>query len=213
MRRFRPHGNDSPRRSKGLHNGSCPMAVGFDESVPLYSVEAEMSTLGAMLLSERAAEEIVTILNDDDFYRPAHRLVFRAMKALISGHKPIDMVTLIEELKVARRSRERRRPGLSHRDRSLRPQRREQRELCPDRARQGDPAPAGGRRGARSSGWSTTPETTLVQEKVDRAEQLIFEVGRKQLGKYFEPVSKPSRRSSSWTSTTDSWRPASPCRA
>ena len=33
-------------------------------------------------------------------------------------------------------------------------------------------------------------EMPHVQEKVDRAEQLIFEVGRKQLGKYFEPVSK-----------------------
>ena len=75
------------------------MAVGFDESVPLYSVEAEMSTLGAMLLSERAAEEIVTILQEDDFYRPSHRLVYRAMKALIAGHKPIDPVTLREELK------------------------------------------------------------------------------------------------------------------
>src|SRR5579862_9513190 len=75
------------------------MAVGAHELIPLYSVEAEMSTLGAMLLSERAAEEIVTILNDEDFYRPAHGLIFNAMKQLIHNHKPIDTVTLENELK------------------------------------------------------------------------------------------------------------------
>ena len=90
------------------------MAVGFDESVPLYSVEAEMSTLGAMLLSERAAEEIVTILGEDDFYRPAHRLVFRAMKALIAAHKPIGPRHAHRGAQGPRRSREHRRAGLPH---------------------------------------------------------------------------------------------------
>jgi replicative DNA helicase len=67
--------------------------------LPLYSLEAEMSTLGSMLLSERAAEEIVTMIDEDDFYRPGHRLIFRAMKQLIKTHKPIDQITLEEELK------------------------------------------------------------------------------------------------------------------
>ena len=164
------------------------MAVGIDDSVPLYSVEAEMSTLGAMLLSERAAEEIVTILAEDDFYRPSHRLVFRAMKALIAGHKPIDMVTLIEELKA--------RGDLAN-------------VGGPDYLTEIDlyvPSATNSaayaqivldkstlrrleQTGREIVGVVHDPETVLVQEKVDRAEQLIFEVGRKQLGKYFEPVS------------------------
>ena len=165
------------------------MAVGIDESVPLYSVEAEMSTLGAMLLSERAAEEIVTILAEDDFYRPAHRLVFRAIKSLIVAHKPIDQVTLEEELKARG-----------------------------DLANIGGPdyivdlnlyVPSASNSAAYAQivldkstlrrleqtgreivGVVHNPEMAGVQEKVDKAEQLIFEVGRKQLGKYFEPVSK-----------------------
>ena len=144
------------------------MAVGFDESVPLYSVEAEMSTLGAMLLSERAAEEIVTILAEDDFYRPSHRLIFRAMKSLIGGHKPIDMVTLDRGAEGAWRPRERRRLRTTSRrststcraPRTARPTRRS----CSTRLR----CAAWSRRGGRSSASSTTQETPQVQEKVDK---------------------------------------------
>lgn len=165
------------------------MAVGFDESVPLYSVEAEMSTLGAMLLSERAAEEIVTILGEDDFYRPAHRLVFRAMKALIASHKPIDLVTLVEELK-ARGDL----ANIGGQDYLT-----EIDLFVPSAANSASYAQivldkATMRRlestGREIIGVVHDAEMPHVQEKVDRAEQLIFEVGRKQLGKYFEPVAK-----------------------
>ena len=165
------------------------MAVGFDESVPLYSVEAEMSTLGAMLLSERAAEEIVTILGEDDFYRPGHRLIFRAMKSLIAGHKPIDMLTLIEELKA--------RGDLAN---VGGPDYLTEIDLyVPSAANSASYAQivldkATMRRleqtGREIIGVVHNSEMPEVQEKVDKAEQLIFEVGRKQLGKYFEPVSK-----------------------
>ncbi len=165
------------------------MAVGYDESVPLYSVEAEMSTLGAMLLSERAAEEIVTILAEDDFYRPAHRLVFRAMKSLIAGHKPIDMTTLTEELKARGDLANIGGPDyLTEID-----------LFVPTASNSAAYAAivldkATMRRleqtGREIIGVVHDAETPHVQEKVDKAEQLIFEVGRKQLGKYFEPVSK-----------------------
>lgn len=65
---------------------------------PMFSLEAEMSALGSMLLSERAAEEVVNLLEEGDFYRPAHREVFRAMRQLLVGAKPIDIVTLKDEL-------------------------------------------------------------------------------------------------------------------
>ncbi len=164
------------------------MAVGFDESVPLHSVEAEMSTLGAMYLSERAAEEIVTILDENDFYRPSHRLVFRAMKALIANHKPIDQVTLEEELKA--------RGDLANvggPDYLL-----EIQMYVPSAANSAYYAQivldkATLRRlehsGREIIGVVHDSNFVEAQEKVERAEQLIFEVGRKQLGKYFEPVS------------------------
>lgn len=73
--------------------------AGFDEGRPMFSVEAEMGTLGAMLLSERAAEELRVMLSEEDFYRPAHRLVFRSMLGIMGRGFQIDQVTLEEELK------------------------------------------------------------------------------------------------------------------
>lgn len=69
-----------------------------EELVPLHSLEAEMSTLGSMILSNRAAEELVVTLDAQDFYRPAHQEIFRCMESLVNNSKPIDLVTLRNEL-------------------------------------------------------------------------------------------------------------------
>lgn len=74
------------------------MAVTPESLVPMHSLEAEMSALGSMMRSERAAEEVVAILNPEDFYRPAHREIFLAMRQLLIGAKPVDIVTLKDEL-------------------------------------------------------------------------------------------------------------------
>ena len=69
-----------------------------EELVPLHSVEAEMSALGSMLYGERAADEVLAILDEEDFYRPAHREMYRAMRQLQRESKAIDLVTLKQEL-------------------------------------------------------------------------------------------------------------------
>src|SRR5689334_22706357 len=74
------------------------VAAHLQELAPLYSIDAEMSTLGSMLLSDRAAEEIVSIITDEDFYHPANREIFRAMRQLLTNSKSIDEVTLPQEL-------------------------------------------------------------------------------------------------------------------
>lgn len=69
-----------------------------EELVPLHSLEAEMSALGSMLYGERAADEVFAILSDEDFYRPAHREIYRAMRQLQAESKAIDLVTVKQEL-------------------------------------------------------------------------------------------------------------------
>lgn len=63
------------------------------------SVEAEMSALGAMFLSDRAMEELVAKLKPDDFYRPAHRVIFSAFQRLATAGKPSDFELLKQDLK------------------------------------------------------------------------------------------------------------------
>lgn len=157
---------------------------GPEELLPLYSFEAEMSTLGSMLLSERAAEEIVTILEEEDFYRPAHRLIYRSMRQLIHDHKPIDLITLRDEL-VARGNL----ADVGGIDYII-----QVAEYVPSPANSNFYAQivldkATLRRletaGREIVGVVHDPDRGNVNDKVDKAEQLVFEVGRKQLGKYF----------------------------
>jgi replicative DNA helicase len=81
-------------------NGSA--GRGYDR-VPPHSLEAEVSVLGAALLSRNAASEAVEVLTPDHFYRNAHRTVFEGVQDLLSLGEPIDTVTLTEWL--ARRDR------------------------------------------------------------------------------------------------------------
>jgi replicative DNA helicase len=70
---------------------------GFDR-VPPHSLEAEVSVLGAALLSSTAASELIGELDPDDFYRNAHRVVFEGIQALVAANEPVDTVTLTEWL-------------------------------------------------------------------------------------------------------------------
>lgn len=74
------------------------MSVTQEPRVPLFSLEAEMSVLGSMLLDDRVADEVTGILNENDFYRPAHSEIYRAMRQLLRSMKGIDLLTLKEEL-------------------------------------------------------------------------------------------------------------------
>lgn len=67
-------------------------------SQSLFSIEAEMSVLGSMALSTSKAAEVSEILTADDFYRPAHKLIWEAMQALLRKGREIDFVTLRAEL-------------------------------------------------------------------------------------------------------------------
>ena len=60
--------------------------------------ESERSVLGAMLRSRAAAQIAVESLRPDDFYDPANREIFAAMRAMSEESRPIDLVTLDEEL-------------------------------------------------------------------------------------------------------------------
>jgi replicative DNA helicase len=61
------------------------------------NLDAEASVLGAILL-ENAALSRINGLQAEDFYDPRHRVVFGAMRDLERAGRPIDTVTLEEQL-------------------------------------------------------------------------------------------------------------------
>jgi replicative DNA helicase len=65
---------------------------------PPQNNEAEMCALGAMMLSEAKLEILASSLEAEDFYVPAHAEVFRALRSLYMSKKPVDLVTVRDEL-------------------------------------------------------------------------------------------------------------------
>ena len=62
------------------------------------NVEAEKSVLAACMLNEEAVDEIASSLSPENFYRPAHRLIFEGIANLASRHIPIDQISLADRL-------------------------------------------------------------------------------------------------------------------
>ncbi|MCL4413869.1 MAG: replicative DNA helicase, partial [Actinobacteria bacterium] len=67
--------------------------------VPPHNIEAEESLLGAMLLSRDAIADALERTSAEDFYKPAHGQIFRAITSLYARGEPADAVTVAEELR------------------------------------------------------------------------------------------------------------------
>jgi replicative DNA helicase len=66
--------------------------------VPPQNLEAEESVLGAMLLSPTAVGTVSEILSAADFYRESHAKVYRAALGLWAKGEPVDAITIADEL-------------------------------------------------------------------------------------------------------------------
>ena len=67
-------------------------------ALPPHSIEAEQSLLGGLMLENNAYDRIADILAEDDFYRHEHKLIYRAISALINENRPADIITVQEAL-------------------------------------------------------------------------------------------------------------------
>ncbi|WP_427251117.1 replicative DNA helicase [Bacillus cereus] len=69
--------------------------------VPPQDLEAEQSVLGGMMLSRDAIADVVgseCLLKPDDYYRPAHETIHRAILKLYGDGEPADPITVAAEL-------------------------------------------------------------------------------------------------------------------
>ena len=66
--------------------------------LPPHSIEAEQSVLGGLLLDNSAWDRIADYLNQDDFYRFDHRLIYQHIAKLINSSRPADVITVYESL-------------------------------------------------------------------------------------------------------------------
>ncbi len=74
--------------------------ISLEKTLPS-NLEAERSILGAILLDDKAIFTVFETLRSQDFYLDSHRKVFEKMLQLMNNSRPIDLVTLKEELQRA----------------------------------------------------------------------------------------------------------------
>lgn len=70
------------------------------ETLP-YSLEAEQSVLGAVLLEPSSLLTVLDYLKPEYFYLPQHREIFSSMVRMFSMSESIDVVTLLDDLKTS----------------------------------------------------------------------------------------------------------------
>lgn len=67
--------------------------------LPPYDLDAEEAVLGSMLLDSGCFNSVHRILKPEDFYREKNRWVFEACVSLRENKKPLDQITVANELK------------------------------------------------------------------------------------------------------------------
>ncbi|MBA2330820.1 MAG: replicative DNA helicase [Bacteroidota bacterium] len=67
--------------------------------VPPQAKDLEEAVLGAIMLEKGAFDTVVEILKPECFYVDAHQRIFKSMKSLANKSQPIDILTVVEELR------------------------------------------------------------------------------------------------------------------
>lgn len=65
-----------------------------------HSIEAEKAVIGSMIMDADAIATASEMITGDDFYQRQYGLLFDAMVELTSEGKPVDLITLQENLKM-----------------------------------------------------------------------------------------------------------------
>ena len=86
-------------RSKSRRKGSIDMSTMVYGKVPPQAKELEEAVLGAIMLEKSAFDTVIEILKPECFYVDAHQRIYMAMQSLQQKNQPIDILTVVEELK------------------------------------------------------------------------------------------------------------------
>jgi replicative DNA helicase len=74
-------------------------AANLKDAVPVHNDEAEVATLGAILMDPEALPAISHLIRAEDFYKSAHQRIYEALYALFDRGQSVDLITLADELR------------------------------------------------------------------------------------------------------------------
>lgn len=86
------------KRNKGLSYEKEVEILEGSGRIPPQAIEVEEAILGSMLIEPEATTIALNLLKKEDFYKPAHRIIFESIKTLNEAGSAIDQLTLEVEL-------------------------------------------------------------------------------------------------------------------
>lgn len=164
---------------------AAPLTSSF-ERIPPHNLEAEMALIGSILVDREIMPIVGEIVIPADFYAHVHETIYAALVTLYDRGEPLDKISLADELK--KRELIEKVGGLSYLSRLM------------------DVVPSAGSaeyyakivreksalRGLIHAGTQVTQfgfeGEEDVESALDRSEQTVFEVGRRELRGMFSPV-------------------------
>lgn len=75
-----------------------PLDINQLEKALPYSIDAEKSVIGALLVDSMKMGSVQAIIEEDDFYKRSHQIIYDMMNKLFDKNGVIDPVTLINQL-------------------------------------------------------------------------------------------------------------------
>jgi replicative DNA helicase len=87
------------RDKKNRRKTSLDLSTMIYGKVPPQAKDLEEAVLGAIMLEKGAFDTVIEILKPECFYVDGHQRVFKAMQGLANKSQPIDILTVVEELR------------------------------------------------------------------------------------------------------------------
>lgn len=92
--------NINKERKQKRRTASVDLGTMVYGKIPPQARELEEAVLGAIMLEKDAFDAVIEVLKKPDcFYVDAHQRIFNAMQSLANKSQPIDILTVVEELK------------------------------------------------------------------------------------------------------------------
>ena len=156
------------------------------EKITPQSLEAEQSTLGAMLMERDSIAKAVEVLVAEDFYREFNRKIFNCILTLFDKGEPVDTMTVHEELR--RRGQVDEVGGAAYLTALI--------EACPSAANVESYAKAVSERSILRQLISASDQISGlaygdiedINSLIDQSEKKIFEIGSKRLREGFSHI-------------------------
>lgn len=94
---------DSPnlKKDRNIRRKSIDLSSMVYGKIPPQARELEEAVLGAIMLEKSAFDTVIEILKQECFYVEAHQRIFAAMTKLAAKSMPVDILTVVEELRAA----------------------------------------------------------------------------------------------------------------